>query len=240
MNTTIIHWYSTQRGTGETEYVGGKVEDRKADEEDKVNEHERRDSFTPVPKTSTVVHVRQRETGETECFGGKAEERKGEDKVNVHERRDSFTPVPETSAVEPVCRHKTEDKGAGREKMKVEDRCIQRIRKPTEIKTDRSKPARKGPDSVKNDQPIPIFLNTNPIESRSNRNPIGRDQSGKRSRLMKTRKRPGKDTTTDDKGQEYEEREQRIWWIRCRQWFGWKEWTYSKWRDSRHSGRNGG
>ena len=48
---------------------------------------------------------------------------------------------------------------------------------------------------------------------------------------MKTRKKLGKDTTTDDKGQEYDEREQRIWWIGCRQWFGWNEWMYSKWRD---------
>ena len=48
---------------------------------------------------------------------------------------------------------------------------------------------------------------------------------------MKTRKRLGKDTTTDDKGQEYDEREQRIWWIEWQQWFGRKEWTYSKWRD---------
>ena len=48
---------------------------------------------------------------------------------------------------------------------------------------------------------------------------------------MKTRKRPGNDTTTDDKDQEYDEREQTIWWIRWRQWFGWKGWIYSKWRD---------
>ena len=48
---------------------------------------------------------------------------------------------------------------------------------------------------------------------------------------MKTRKRPGKDTTTDDKGQEYDKREQRIWWIGWQQWFGFKEWTCSIWRD---------
>ena len=48
---------------------------------------------------------------------------------------------------------------------------------------------------------------------------------------MKTRKTPSRDTTTEDKGQEYGEREQRIWWIGWRQWFGWKEWVYSKWRD---------
>ena len=70
---------------------------------------------TPVLETSAVVPMRQRETGETECVGGKAEDRKGdeEDNVNEHERRDSFTPVPDTSAVEPICRHKTEDKGGG-------------------------------------------------------------------------------------------------------------------------------
>ena len=36
-----------------------------------------------------------------------------DDKVNDHEQRDSSTPVPETLAVEPVCRHKTEEKGRG-------------------------------------------------------------------------------------------------------------------------------
>ena len=64
----------------------------------------------------------QRETGETGCIGEKVEDRKGdeEDKVNEHERRDSFTPIPEISTVEPVCRHKTEDKGDGGNETKVE------------------------------------------------------------------------------------------------------------------------
>ena len=76
---------------------------------------------------------------------------------------------------------------------------------------------------------------------------------------MKTRKRLGKDTTTDDKGQAdlkgvtkdeistkkkgfnvkivnsnmrmYDDSKRRIWWIGWQQWFGWKEWIYSKWRD---------
>ena len=97
-----------------------------------------------------------------------------------------------------------------------------RKRKPTETETDRSKPARMKADSIETDQPIPIRPNTNPI---------GRDRSGEKSRLIKTRKRPEEDTTADDKGQEYGEREQRIWWIGWQQWFGWKEWVYSKWRD---------
>ena len=77
---------------------------------------------TPVLDTSAVVPVHQRETGETGCIGEKVEDRKGdeEDKVNEHERRDSFTPIPEISTVEPVCRHKTEDKGDGGNEMKVE------------------------------------------------------------------------------------------------------------------------
>ena len=29
----------------------------------------------------------------------------------------------------------------------------------------------------------------------------------------------------------YDDSERRIWWIGQRQWFGWKEWTWSKWRD---------
>ena len=37
--------------------------------------------------------------------------------MNEHERRDSSTPVPEKSAVEPVCRHKTEDKGGDDEEI---------------------------------------------------------------------------------------------------------------------------
>ena len=108
-------------------------------------------------------------------------------------------------------------------------------RKSTETETGRSKPARKGSDSVKHDQPIPIRPNTNPIGSRSNRKPIGQESSRKKSRLMKTRKRPVKDTTTDDMGSKrHYKREQRIWWIVCRQWFGWNEWMYSKWRDKVH------
>ena len=57
--------------------------------------------------------------GNMSCCCG---DRKGdeEDKVNEHEWRDSFTTVPETSAVEPVCRHKTEDKGGGGNETKVE------------------------------------------------------------------------------------------------------------------------
>ena len=43
--------------TGETECVGGKAEDRKGNEENKVNEHERRDSSTPVLETSAVEPV---------------------------------------------------------------------------------------------------------------------------------------------------------------------------------------
>ena len=75
---------------------------------------------------------------------------------------------------------------------------------------------------------------------------------------MNTVKRPSRATTTDDKGQAdlkgvtkdeistkegsnmkimsskvrlYEESERRIWLIGWQQWFGWKEWMCSKWRD---------
>ena len=69
-----------------------------------------------------VVPVLQRETGETECVGEKAEDQKrdADDKVNDHERRDSSTPILKTSAVEPVCRHKTEEKGGGDEETWLE------------------------------------------------------------------------------------------------------------------------
>ena len=48
--------------------------------------------------------------------------RKGDEdnKVNDHERRDSFTLISKTSAIEPVCRHKTEEKGGGGEETLVE------------------------------------------------------------------------------------------------------------------------
>ena len=117
-----------------------------------------------------------------------------------------------------------------------------------------------------------------PDGSRYIRKPIGGDRSGqklnrpsrrskwwssrppfsKKSRLMNTRKRPTRCTSTDDKGQKdlrdatndeistkkegsngknintnvrlYEKREQRIRWIEWQQSFGWKECMCSKWR----------
>ena len=80
----------------------------------------------------------------------------------------------------------------------------------------------------------------------------------KKSRMVNMTKRPSRCTTMDDKGQTdlkgvthdeistkegynvrivnsnarvNDESERRIWWIRCRQWFGWKVWACSKWRD---------
>ena len=360
-----------QRETGETGCIGEKVEDRKGDEEDKVNEHERRDSFTPIPEistvepvcrhktedkgdggnemkveadafegeiaeevamgkttedgntedscplileTSAVVFENQRETGETgggdkkgkvgSRFGWKVirtgfrserkpnrvkedstesrpERKPNRAKEDSAERRPKRKPnrAKEDSAerrperkpnraetesaerrlerkpnrVEPesVERRSVEpklDKSRSNRKPIGRDRFGKKLirlnrtldrsrpvntrkRKPTETETDRSKPARKEANSIETDQPIPIRPNTNPIGNQSNRKPIRRDRSGKRSRLMKTRKTPSRDTTTEDKGQEYGEKEQRIWWIGWRQWFGWKEWTFSKWRD---------
>ena len=85
------------------------------------------------------------------------------------------------------------------------------------------------------------------------------DRDKKKLRLVNMRKRPSRCTTMGDKRQAdfkgvshdeistkkegssvrivnsnarlYDESERRIWWIRWRQWFGWKEWTCSKWRD---------
>ena len=66
--SAIVH--VRQRETGETECVGGKAEDWKG--EDKVNVHERRDSFTPVPETSAVEPVCRHKT---EYKGGGGEEK---------------------------------------------------------------------------------------------------------------------------------------------------------------------
>ena len=116
-------------------------------------------------------------------------------------------------------------------------------RKQIRTKRKEKKPTRKSTESVKTDQPSPDRPNTNRKGSRTKRKTIRRDRIGsklirlnrkseKKSRLMKKRKRARKDTTADDKDQAgHAKSERRLWWIGCRQWFGWKEWMCSKWRD---------
>ena len=106
-----------------------------------------------------------------------------------------------------------------------------------------------------------LILETSADASKARRETEETEGGGekKKSRVVNIRKRPSRVTTTDIKGQAdlkciteneilttregynvkilhsnmrlYDDSERRIWWIRWRQWFGWKEWTCSKWRD---------
>ena len=288
-----------QRETGETGCIGEKVEDRKGDEEDKVNEHERRDSFTPIPEISTVEPVCRHKTEdkgdggnetkvEADAFEGEIAEEVAMGKTTEDGNTEDSCPlILETSAVVFENQRETGETGGGGKKGKVGSRFGWKVirtgfrserkpnrakedsterrpeRKPNRAKEDSAerrperkpnraetesaerrlerKPNRVEPESAERGSVEPNF-----DKSRSNRELIGqkrsrpsqrskwwsqRHPSSKRLRLMNTVKRPSRDTTTDDKGQEYDEKEQRIWWIGWRQWYGWKEWIYSKWKD---------
>ena len=55
---------SCQHETGQTTCVDGKAEDRKGDEYDKVNDHNRKDSSTLVQETLAVEVMCRHNTGE--------------------------------------------------------------------------------------------------------------------------------------------------------------------------------
>ena len=106
-----------------------------------------------------------------------------------------------------------------------------------------------------------LVIETLAVASENQRETKDTEGGGEKKKLslMNTRKMPTRRTTTNDKDQAnlkgvtkddistkkkgfnvkivnsnmrlYDDNNRRIWWIGRRQWFGWKEWTCSKWRD---------
>ena len=124
-----------QRETGETECVGGKVEDRKGNEEDKVNEHERRDSFTIVSETSVLEPGCRHNTEDKESGGNEtkveADAYEGEiakenmamgETTEDDNTEDSYPLILETSAVVSENQRETGETGGGNKEGKVGSR----------------------------------------------------------------------------------------------------------------------
>ena len=99
------------------------MEDRKGNEEDKVNEHERRNSFTPVPETSVDEPVCRQKT-EDKGDGGNETKVEAEEVAMGETREDGNTKdscplILETSPALFENQHETGETGGGDKKGKI-------------------------------------------------------------------------------------------------------------------------